>query len=373
MTDLGTSAGTTTDALWTGVVGRRAFLKGVGLAGATGGFLAAQADAASGLNAGDVAILRFLAAAEIIETDLWQQYEELGGEEGGNEAYMEALENIDDDMPQYISDNTDDEESHVEFLNAYLMSKGAPGVNLDRFRTLESSKATGAKQIGRLTNLKHLNVDTSFYTRYRSPDNPDFGATFPQAVNITNQPAIPLSDRDTPPGTDVPAPPVSRDARRIQAIASTAAFHFAMIEQGGSSLYTNMALHCSSLEVLRIVVSIGGVEVDHFSLWHDKVGATVSEELANLTDPVTGTFFPDLNALEDDLFDTELVLPEPCRFLRRDLPKCSVIRPSSTEKAGAVAAVRALTADGLFIGQSDAFFRTIMELAVKADAAKRTV
>ncbi len=362
--------------LWNGVVGRRAFLKGVGLAAASGGLLAAEAAADSGtLNAGDTAILRFLAAAEIIETDLWQQYNELGGADGGNPAYIAALENLDDDMPQYISDNTDDEISHADFLNAYLKSKGATPVNLDAFRTLPSSKATGAKQIGRLTNLRSLDVDTSWYTRYRSERNPDLGASFPQAVEIHHEPAIPLNDTDTPPDTEQPVPPQTRAARRMQAIANTAAFHFAMIEQGGASLYTNMSLNASSLEVLRIVVSIGGVEVDHFSLWHDKVGAAVSGDLAGVTDPETGVHFPDLNAppFGGELYETDLVLPEPCDFLTPSLPACSVIRPSSTAKAGALAAVRALTADRLFVGQSPAFFRTLTALATAADAARRQV
>jgi hypothetical protein len=90
-----------------------------------------------------------------------------------------ALSKLDGDMPQYISDNTDDEISHAAFINAYLMAKGEQPVNLNAFRTLPSSKATGAKQIGRLTNLQHLNVDTSYYFRYRSTQNPDLGATFP--------------------------------------------------------------------------------------------------------------------------------------------------------------------------------------------------
>ena len=224
------------------------------------------------LTEGDVAILRFLAAAELIESDLWQQYNELGGAAGGNPAYMAALRNLDADMPQYITDNTDDELSHAAFLNAYLKGKGAEPVNLDAFRTLPSSTATGAKQIGRLTNLLRLNVDTSWFTRYRSEENPDFGATFPQAVSIRDQPAIPLNDVDTPPTTPQPVPPVTPQARRMQAIANTAGFHFGFIEVGGSSLYTSLSLKATSLEVLRIVVSIGGVEVDHFSLWHDKAG-----------------------------------------------------------------------------------------------------
>jgi hypothetical protein len=130
-------------------------------------------DKGGGLTKGDAAILRFLAAAEIIETDLWQQYNELGGIQDdevpggtGNPAYTAALAELDEDMDQYIHDNTDDEITHAAFLNAFLESKGAKPVNLDQFRTLPSSQATGAQQIGRLTNLMQLTVDTSWWTRY---------------------------------------------------------------------------------------------------------------------------------------------------------------------------------------------------------------
>src|SRR5438067_2961164 len=181
-------------------VSRRSFLAtgvaagvGVGLA-PFGSAASALADrpASSKLSKGDAAILRFLAAAEILETDFWQQYNELGGIQdsevpggSGNPAYTAALEVLDEDMPQYIHDNTDDEFTHFDFINAYLKSKGAEPVNLDQFRTLPSSKATGAQQIGRLTNLMQLTVDTSWYTRYRIDNkNPDLDPTFkfPQAV-----------------------------------------------------------------------------------------------------------------------------------------------------------------------------------------------
>ncbi len=365
---------TTVEQQWNRVVGRRGFLAGMGALGATavtGGLGAASAFGSEELTKGDIAVLRFLAAAEIIETDLWVQYAELGGANGGNPAYMAALANLDGDMSQYVSDNTDDEQSHADFLNAYLRSKGAPTVNLDEFRTLPSSKAQGARQIGRLTNLQHLNVDTSWYTRYRSTQNPDFGATFPQAVTIQNQPAIPISDADTPPGQSQPVPPKGRSEQRMQAIANAAGFHFAMIEQGGSTLYTTMSMKVTSLEVLRIVVSIGGVEVNHFAIWHDAAGNCVASPLAGVTDPETGTHFPDLNARHSALLQTNLVLPEPCEFISPGLPKCSVIRPSLTKDAGAMAAVKALTADNLFHGQSPAFFAAITKLAKAADAAQR--
>lgn len=367
-------------AKWNSVVRRRAFLKGLGVAGAmlpagallATGVKAATDESGSGeLTKGDAAVLRFLAAAEILVTDLWQQYNELGGVDGGNAAYVAALQNLDGDMPQYITDNTDDEVSHAAFLNAYLMSRGAEPVNLDEFRKLPSSQATGARQVGRLTNLQNLVVDTSFYTRYRSSENPDLGGTFAQAVKIENQPAIPLSDTDTPPATGQPVPPVTTAARRMQAIANTAGFHFGYIEQGGASLYSSMALKVRDLEVLRIVISIGGVETDHFSLWHDKLGNAVAQPLAGVTDPETGVTFPDLNNPATELSQTNKILPEPADFLRSGLPEVSVIRPTLTENAGAVATIKSFTADRLFDGQTKKFFETVMALAEAADAARR--
>jgi hypothetical protein len=237
---------------------------------------------------------------------------------------------------------------------------------------LPSSKATGAKQIGRLTNLLSLDVDTSWYTRYRSELNPDLGATFPQAVTIHNEPGIPLNDKDTPPAEKQPNPPTGPKARRMQAIANTAGFHFAYIEQGGSSLYSTMALKASNLEVLRIVVAIGGVETNHFSLWHDKAGNAVSGTLAGVTDPETGLTFPDLNKNGGEATQTNLILPEPAQFIR-GLPVVSVVRPTLDQFAGAVATIKSFTADKLFEGQSPKFFRTVMQLAREADAAHRQV
>src|SRR5271168_244880 len=204
------------------------------------------------LTTGDVAILKFLAAAELIESDLWTQYAELGGignnppieidpQQGAElNPYQTALSNLDSDGPQYITSNTLDEVSHATFLDAYLASKGEEQVNFDEFRTLQGSTATGSSNIGRLTNLMHLNVDTSWYVRYRSTTNPDFGATFPQAVTITNRSAIPVTNADF------------NDPNHIQVIANIAAFHFGSIEQSGSSLYASLSQKVSSAEVLEI-------------------------------------------------------------------------------------------------------------------------
>ena len=156
---------------WSRVVGRRSFLKGVGVAGAaalpaSALFTGEAFGRSTSVTDGDIAILRFLAAAEILETDLWEQYNELGGLHGGNPAYVAALSNIDSDAPAYISGNTRDERSHADFINAYLVSQGAQPVSLERFRTLQGSQATGAdRSRRRITNLKANNVDTSWYLR----------------------------------------------------------------------------------------------------------------------------------------------------------------------------------------------------------------
>ena len=318
------------------------------------------------LTKGDAAILRFLAAAEILETDLWQQYNELGGIQdsevpggSGNSVYTAALAVLDSDMAQYIHDNTEDELTHEVFINAFLASNGADTVNLDQFRTLPSSKASGAQQIGRLTNLMQLTVDTSWWTRYRVGNkNPDFGDTFDQGVptlNVGQHPAIPRTDDDLTPND------------HIQAIANTAGFHFGTIEQGGTSLYPSLAQRVTHPDVLRIVLSIGPTEAMHFQTWSDKAG-----NAPPLTDPKDSTLlFPDLNSppLGGEEFQTNLIMPEPTIFLSRSLPACSIVRPTAT-KGAAMGALKFLTAMGLFIGQSPAFFQLLTDLAEDADAAK---
>jgi hypothetical protein len=355
-------------------VQRRSFLKGLGVAGAAlsaGSLLAEASQSTDIVTVGDVAILRFLAAAEILETDLWQQYNELGGIQdsevpggSGNRHYTNAIKKLDGDMDQYIHDNTEDEMTHEVFINAYLVSKGAEPVSLDPFRTLPSSQATGAQNIGRLTNLTQLTVDTSWWTRYRSrTGNPDLGDTFPQAIPtlaVGQHPAIPRTNADV------------EDTTFLQAIANTAGFHFGTIEQGGSSLYPKLAQRVTGLETLRILLSIGGTEIMHFQTWSDKAGN--APLVPDTVDPVTGVHvsFPNLNAppLGGEDFQTNLIMPEPTSFLRRTLPACSIIRPTQTRGA-AMGAVNALTADGLFIGQSKEFFTFMRTLAIEADLAVR--
>ena len=325
-----------------------------------------------GLTAGDAALLRFAAAAEILEADFWIQYNELGGVQDdevpggtGNKDYTEAIEVLDEDMPIYIHDNTDDEITHHTFLNAYLASKRAARANLDPFRTLMGSTATGVNPdlIGRrLTNLTQLTVDTSWWTRYRDDShNPDLDPNhvFPQAVptlGVNQHTAIPRTDDDT------------KDPNFLQAIANTAAFHFPTIEQGGNSLYPSQALRATSEEVLRILLSIGPTETMHFQTWSDKAG---NAPPLTAVDPVTGVSvtFPDLE-VEDELFNKSLIMPEPCPFLNRRLPIVSIIRPTKTEGV-AIGALQFLTDMGLFIGQPPAFFDYMHQLAVDADNATR--
>jgi hypothetical protein len=353
----------------TATVGAGLLAKGVSLLG--------QDVDGGDLTKGDIAILRFLAAAELIESDLWQQYAELGGI-GDNPPievdphqqlnnYQVALSNLDSDGPQYITSNWTDEVSHATFLNGYLESKGADPVNFDEFQTLQGSKATGAQNIGRLTNLMHLNVDTSWYIRYRSATNPDFGASFPQALNLHNVTAIPRNNNDFN-GASNPNFPGND---HIQAIANVAGFHFGYIEQGGSSLYAALSQKVSSLEVLKITLGIGGDEVAHFLEWVDFAGNGVQPSVAPFTDPISGLKFPNFFRPLNRQHQPSLIFPVPCEFISPDLPHCAVIRPSDDRFGGAVATIASFTADGLFVGQQPKFFQFVQQLAEEADAATR--
>src|SRR6202011_1904495 len=347
------------------------------------------------LTKGDAAILRFLGAAEILESDLWIQYWELGGTQdnefapatGGNPRYTEALQILDGDQPQYIHDNTDDEISHAAFIRAYLASKGASTAELDllngpHFRTLPGSTATGSSGKNRLTNLMQLNVDTSFWTRYRiDNENPDLDPnfTFPQAVNppggIKNRTAIPRNDADI--GNSSPG----NLTDHLKAIAFTAGFHFAFIEQGGTSLYPSLAQRVTNREVLRILLSIGPTETQHFQTWQDKAGnatpLTVFDKKNNSS--VTFTALQDAQgetdpqSLNGDTLQANLIMPEPTHFLNPKFGPVAIIRPTSTKLGGAVAAVQAFFKDGLFRGHkplnNPAFVQFLMGLAEEADEA----
>jgi Ferritin-like domain len=323
------------------------------------------------LDKGDAALLRFAAAAEILETDFWVQYNELAGvidsEEpsgSGNPAFTAAVKQLDGDMDIYIHDNTDDEFTHFTFLNAYLMSKGAAPVDLSKFQTLPGSTADGSSGSLRLTNLMRLTIDTSWWTRYRDPNNnPDLNPShvFPQAVPslfVGEHTAIPRTNAD-----------VTGDPNFLQAIANTAGFHFPTIEQGGTSLYPAMAQRAKSTEVLRILISIGPTETMHFQTWQDKAGN--APPLNDIVDPVTGVHvtFPDLTQDSvGELFKNNLIMPEPCPFISPNLPVCSIIRPTQTEGI-AMGVVQFLTDMGLFKGQVPEFFQTLHDLAAAADAA----
>jgi len=365
-----------------GSISRRSFLgKSFAIGAGTfgGGLLLSQRTSAFSpgtLHPGDAALLRFPAALEILEADFWIQYNELGGIQDGEVSggfgiptYTKALTALDSDMPQYIHDNTDDEITHHQFLNAYLISKGADPADLDSFRTLMGSTATGVNTtlIGkRLTNLTKLQLDTSWWTRYRDDShNPDLDPSFvfPQAVPslaVKHHTAIPRTDTDL------------KSKNFIQAMANTAGFHFPTIEQGGNSLYPSLAQRASDVEVLRILISIGPTETMHFQTWADKAG---NAPPLTAVDPVTGVSvtFPNLNSppFGGEEFQTNLIMPEPCPFLSESLPIVSIIRPTET-KGIANGALTFLTNMGLFTDQSMAFFTYMKTLADDADAAVRS-
>jgi hypothetical protein len=352
------------------------------------------------ITSGDIAILTFLSALEQVEADLWIQYAELGGltkaVPGGEGLapndlqlngkaittgiatnYVLALQILDTDMPQYITDNTDDEISHHSFLNNFLAAKGGRPIDLSEFAILPPSQVTGVPQNPRLTNLKQLTVDTSWWTRYRSSTaNPDLGGKFENAIPDLakgQHPAIPLNDGDLVLNSDGSLP------NHLQAIAFTAGFHFGFIEQGGTSLYPTLAQKVTNLEVLRVLLSIGPSETMHFQTWSDKAG-----NFNLISDPSQNLSFPNLNAGKDpnpggtgdaDDFQTNLIMPEPTIFLNKAFGPVAIIRPTADFDGGARAAVQAFADDGLFIdpatSKNTGIVAKLMELAEAADGARR--
>jgi len=382
---------------------RRAFLKNGITAGAAtiGAGLMGSASPALGqdrdrnITNGDIAILRFLNALEQIEADLWIQYSELGGVQdnevsgvgGGNPLYTGALTILDGDMAQYIHDNTDDEISHAAFLKAYLESKGAEAVDLSPFATIPGSTATGSTGKMRLTNLTQLTIDTSFWSRYRSITNPDFdpGAKFAQGVpslNIGQHTAIPRTDADTQ-GSFLSSDNTTSITTHLQAIAFTAGFHFAFIEQGGTSLYPTLAQQVTNLEVLRVLLSIGPSETMHFQTWQDKAGNALpltdvdngpggTGATVTFTDLTQAKGETDPESTNGDTLQANLIMPEPTHFLSKKFPPVAIIRPTSTKNSGAKAAVQGFVDDGLFLGQKNReFLRLMFRLADEADDARR--
>ena len=248
--------------------------------------------------------------------------------------------------------------SHATFLNAYLVSRGAAPVDFTQFQTLPGSTAMGSSGKLRLTNLMQLNVDTSWYVRYRSATNPDLGGVFPQAITLNGVTAIPRSDADyigTPnpnfPGND-----------HIQAIANVAGFHFGYIEQGGSSLYAVMSQKVMDPEVLEITLGIGGDEIAHFLEWVDFSGNGVQPPVAPFTDSISGLTFPNFFSPLNPAIQPSLIFPVPCEF-KPGLPNVSIIRPLADRFGGAVATINSFTADGLFIGQSQQFLDILQSMA----------
>lgn len=311
----------------------------------------------------DVAILRFFSALELVESDLWQQYDELGGvTEGPQNPYQLALQFLDGDGAEYITGNTLEEISHSTYLNAYLESEGAAPVDFDRFRTLQGSWSTLAQKIGRLTNLKHLDIDTTWYIRYHQVKDPRFKGSSLKAMRLVNRQAIPRSDADF------------EDPSHVQAIANTAAFHFGYVEYLVSSLYAAFSHKLKRAKVLKVALGIGGNEIAHFLEWVDFSGNAVQWPPFYLNDPPSPMDGPDLlsktNANVGTPFDCPgLNFTIPPHASSEFLNDCAALSPLETRFGGAVNTINSFSQNGLFVGQSPEFLRTLLQMAEEADSA----
>jgi hypothetical protein len=313
------------------------------------------------LTKGEIAILRFLTAIELIEIDLWQQYDELGGATTAQQSdYQLALQFLNRLGSKFITANAVNEIEHSTFLRTCLESEGVEPVNLDGFRILRGSTATGSQNVGRLTNLMHLNLDTSWHIRNRRVNTREVDSPVQRRMRIVNRPSIPRSEEDL------------GEPERIQVIANTAAFHFRFIEQGVSSLYTSLSQRVKRARVLKIMLGIGGQEIAHFLDWTNFATQDLQFRFDDSATSITnqGMTFPDSAVTSRRfLFQTNPRLSSHGISIRKDLPLSSMIRPVNDRFCSAIETIESFTENGLFFGQSTKLLRTLMALAEEADTA----
>jgi hypothetical protein len=209
----------------------------------------------------------------------------------------------------------------------------------------------------------HLDMDTRWYSRYRSLERPDSGDPFPQKIRIVNRQAIPRTDADF----DRPL--------HIQAIANTAIVHFGYIEHAGASLYTCLSQKVKRAHVLRVTLGIGGDEISHFLKWVDFTGVAIQGY------PFSIEFgqSPETEASQSirhssirrgrSMSNNELNFPAPADFMSKVYRQWPVVQQRDDQFGGAVATINSFTQNGLFVGQSPDFLRRLTQMAEDADAA----
>ncbi len=211
----------------------------------------------------------------------------------------------------------------------------------------------------------HLDMDTSWYIRYRSLENPECRAFSTQAIRIVNRQSIPRTDADF------------ERPSHVQEIANTAALHFGFIEHAGSSLYAGLSQKVRRVAVLKIILGIGGDEIAHFLAWVEFAGNAVLGPpftFPNAQSPVANhdITFPDLSGKSGgSLYQTNLSFPVPGNSMTKNGTCCPVIRQLDGQFGGAVATINSFTQNGLFVGQSPKFISTFMQMAEDADGAIR--
>jgi len=324
----------------------------------------ARAEDSGRITGGDAAILRFLAAAEILETDLWQHTPT----RLGNESFASPWQVLDGDMPTYVNQNTRDESRiRTSSINIWFPKPACRGSQPFQNPPQQPGDRRH-KTAKRLTNLMNLTVDTSWFLRYRLSGNPDFGTLFPRSSLCKICPAF---------RTALALANGRHERIRNQLIANTAGFHFATVEQGGSSLYLSFLGKVTNLEVLRIVGSIGGTEIMHFQTWSDKAGNSPM-----LTDAHGNVVFPQLPTSPDLPKPRQRDRPrQPRRHQSNHARSVQIHQRASPGVLGDPSVLHApgrrrghhriLQGHGSLQGQSDGFFSMVNELAAEADAAVR--
>jgi hypothetical protein len=307
------------------------------------------------LTKNDIAILRFLSALELIESDVWQQYEELGGVKlGSQDPYRLALQSLDDNLSHFITSCALDEISHTTYLTLYLESEGVDPVNLDRYRTLRGSRAAGALNFGQLTNLQHLNLDLGVWAAPSSGESrwKDRYLT-PDADRIIGLQSIPSTDADL------------EEPSEVRVIAKTALLHFGYLENLVSKLYVSLSQRIRRVKILEVTFGIGGNEIAHYHASLDLARNVIQGSQFLMDDSERSTAGRPV-ASSPYFLERE----RPTRSLHGAAgPDESVRRPAGSDLSLAAETIARLAEGGLFIGQSPTFTHTLFQMAHEADRA----
>jgi hypothetical protein len=149
------------------------------------------------------------------------------------------------------------------------------------------------------------------------------------------------------------------------------------MEYSGSSLYASFSQKVTRAEVLKITLGLGGNEIAHFLAWIDFVGNAIQgppfkfDSAQSPTEYAGPTFRHRTVKNHRPRRQSNLSFPVPADLISSDLARSLTVCRLDDRFCGAVATIQSFSQNGLFVGQSPEFLRTLGQMAEAADDAVR--